>query len=90
MHMDSAIYTHKNILQFDVSVHYLVCMEEHQSHAELPHGQNSISLREMLTMQNSIKQVCSLDEEDVIELALKMVNGSGYQSLVPEISRHSQ
>jgi hypothetical protein len=44
----------------------------------------------MLTMQNSIKQVCSLDEEDVIELALKMVNGSGYQSLVPEISRHSQ
>ena len=42
--------THKYILQFDVPVNYLVCMEMHQSHAELLHGQSGISLRKMLTM----------------------------------------
>ena len=42
--------TYKDVLKFDVSVHYLVCMEVDQSHAQLPHGMICICLTEVATV----------------------------------------
>ena len=43
-------YTYKDVLKFDISVHYLVCMEVDQSHAQLPHGMICICLTEVATV----------------------------------------
>ena len=52
--------THKYVLWFDVSVHYLVGMEIDQCHAKLSHSSCCVHLTEVLAVQNGIKQVTPL------------------------------
>ena len=59
--------TYKHVLWFDVSMHYLVGMEIDQCCAELPHSNGCICLTEVLTVQNGIKQVTSLQYEIEID-----------------------